>query len=405
MLPPPTTIAISTPRRWTRATSAAIASTRAGSVPYSRSPISASPESFSSTRANIGGADGGACECAISATDGEAGEAADDDVLARLGDQRRAQLLDRLAAVLVLVDVGLAQQHHLVQPAVELALDGPGASLLGDVGQLLSGDPLLTLALGDRDVLLGDGDRRRGGDVQGQVAGELDEPLVAGDEVGLAVDLDQHADLVAGVDVALHDPLAGLGPGALGRLRLSPGAQDVDRALEVARRLAGRLAAGENRRSRALAQRLDVLGSYLGLAHAVSSLVAGSVWGAAASAGALAGWRCGSAAEALAGWRCGSAAGGTSARGEAASASRRVRSSASRRAASSASRRVRSSASRRAASSASRRARSSASRRSRSSRARSSSATNTACCSATTSPIAWVIAAHERIASSLPGIT
>src|SRR5579875_3781374 len=401
MLPPPTTIAISTPRRWTRATSAAIASTRAGSVPYSRSPISASPESFSSTRANIGGADGGACECAISATDGEAGEAADDDVLARLGDQRRAQLLDRLAAVLVLVDVGLAQQHHLVQPAVELALDGPGASLLGDVGQLLSGDPLLTLALGDRDVLLGDGDRRRGGDVQGQVAGELDEPLVAGDEVGLAVDLDQHADLVAGVDVALHDPLAGLGPGALGRLRLSPGAQDVDRALEVARRLAERLAAGENRRSRALAQRLDVLGSYLGLAHAVSSLVAGSVWGAAASAGALAGWRCGSAAEALAGWRsgsvggalagwrCGSAAGGTSARGEAASASRRARSSASRR----------------AASSASRRARSSASRRSRSSRARSSSATNTACCSATTSPIAWVIAAHERIASSLPGIT
>src|SRR5579875_264719 len=371
MLPPPTTIAISTPRRWTRATSAAIASTRAGSVPYSRSPISASPESFSSTRANIGGADGGACECAISATDGEAGEAADDDVLARLGDQRRAQLLDRLAAVLVLVDVGLAQQHHLVQPAVELALDGPGASLLGDVGQLLSGDPLLTLALGDRDVLLGDGDRRRGGDVQGQVAGELDEPLVAGDEVGLAVDLDQHADLVAGVDVALHDPLAGLGPGALGRLRLSPGAQDVDRALEVARRLAERLAAGENRRSRALAQRLDVLGSYLGLAHAVSSLVAGSVWGAAASAGALAGWR------------CGSAAGGTSARGEAASASRRVRSSASRRAASSASRRARSSASRRSASSASRRARSSASRRSRSSRARSSSATNTACCSAT----------------------
>src|SRR5579875_888433 len=397
MLPPPTTIAISTPRRWTRATSAAIASTRAGSVPYSRSPISASPESFSSTRANIGGADGGACECAISATDGEAGEAADDDVLARLGDQRRAQLLDRLAAVLVLVDVGLAQQHHLVQPAVELALDGPGASLLGDVGQLLSGDPLLTLALGDRDVLLGDGDRRRGGDVQGQVAGELDEPLVAGDEVGLAVDLDQHADLVAGVDVALHDPLAGLGPGALGRLRLSPGAQDVDRALEVARRLAERLAAGENRRSRALAQRLDVLGSYLGLAHAVSSLVAGSVWGAAAAAGALAGWRSGSVGGALAGWRCGSAAGGTSARGEAASASRRVRSSASRRAASSASRRARSSASRRPASS--------ASRRSRSSRARSSSATNTACCSATTSPIAWVIAAHERIASSLPGIT
>ena len=50
MFPPPTTIATSTPRRWTAATSFAIASTRSGSVPYSRLPISASPESFSSTR-------------------------------------------------------------------------------------------------------------------------------------------------------------------------------------------------------------------------------------------------------------------------------------------------------------------------------------------------------------------
>ena len=42
-----------------------------------------------------------------------------------------------------------------------------------------------------------DRERRRGGDVQREVPRELDELLVAGDEVRLAVDLDQHADPVA----------------------------------------------------------------------------------------------------------------------------------------------------------------------------------------------------------------
>ena len=139
----------------------------------------------------------------------------------RLAGQRCAQLLDRLAAVLVLVDVLLAQQHDLVEPLVELAGDDPLAHVLGPVGGLLGRDPLLALAVLGRDVLLADGERRRGRDVQRQVARELDELLVARHEVGLAVDLDQHADLVAGVDVALHDALARLRSGALGRLRLA----------------------------------------------------------------------------------------------------------------------------------------------------------------------------------------
>src|SRR5215213_8438460 len=49
MLPPPTTIASSRPSR-------AIASTVFGSVPYSWSPISASPESFRRTRRKAGAA-------------------------------------------------------------------------------------------------------------------------------------------------------------------------------------------------------------------------------------------------------------------------------------------------------------------------------------------------------------
>src|SRR5918999_3738 len=50
MFPAPTTIAISTPRSWSSRISPAIRSTSFRSRPYSFSPISASPESFSRTR-------------------------------------------------------------------------------------------------------------------------------------------------------------------------------------------------------------------------------------------------------------------------------------------------------------------------------------------------------------------
>src|SRR5450755_1558525 len=66
----------------------------------------------------------------ISAADREPGEAADDDVLARLRREGGAQLIDRLALVLVLVDVLLAQQDDLVEPLVELALHDALAHIL-----------------------------------------------------------------------------------------------------------------------------------------------------------------------------------------------------------------------------------------------------------------------------------
>src|SRR3954463_6033820 len=52
MLPAPITIATSTPVPWTSAISAASASTVGRSRPYSRSPISDSPETFRRTRRN-----------------------------------------------------------------------------------------------------------------------------------------------------------------------------------------------------------------------------------------------------------------------------------------------------------------------------------------------------------------
>src|SRR4051794_9971244 len=105
MLPAPTTIASSTPCSWTRAISAATARTRSGSVPYSSEPIRDSPESLSRTRLNVG-----------LLTDGEPHEAPDDDVLAGLGREVRAELLDRLAVVLVGVDVRLLEQDDLLVP-------------------------------------------------------------------------------------------------------------------------------------------------------------------------------------------------------------------------------------------------------------------------------------------------
>ena len=71
-------------------------------------------------------------------------------------------------------------------------------------------------------------------DLHGEVAHELLEVLGAGHEVGLAVDLDQHADAAAGVDVGGDEPLACLAAGLLGGRCLVPLAQQDDGLLEVA---------------------------------------------------------------------------------------------------------------------------------------------------------------------------
>src|SRR6266545_323356 len=161
-------------------------------------------------------------------------EAAYDDVLARLGREVAAQLLDRLALVLVAVDMDLVEQHDLAEPALELALDDPRADVLGLVGGLLLEHPRLGVAdvLGHL-VLADPAGLRRGGDVQRDVLGEGDEVGVGGDEVGVAVDLDEHADLAVGVDVALDRALGGLAVGELAELVAHLDAQDLGRVLGV----------------------------------------------------------------------------------------------------------------------------------------------------------------------------
>src|SRR5213078_4236938 len=90
---------------------------------------------------------------------------------------------------------------------------------------------------------------------------ELDEPLVARHEVGLAVDFDQHPDLVARVDVALDAALASLGPGPLRGLGLPLGPKDLDRAVEVTLGFEQRVAAIVDPGPGLLAEHLDVLGA------------------------------------------------------------------------------------------------------------------------------------------------
>src|ERR1700760_2169906 len=284
MLPAPTTIATSTPCCCTAATWRATAATRSGSVPNSSVPISASPESFSRIRlkAGAGAIDAAAYPLAFTTSvsgllaNREAGEAADDDVLAGRRGELVAQLLHGLAVELGVVHLLLEQDDRLI-PRVELAGDDFLAHVLGLVGGFLLVDLRLGVARVGGDVVAADVlDARRRGDLHRDVACELDEVVVVRDEVGVAVDLDQHADARAGVDVGLH--------GALGRDALAEildllallQAQDLDGLVHIAAGLGERFLAVHHACARALAQRLDVFRGNLDGAHCGCASFAGS---------------------------------------------------------------------------------------------------------------------------------
>src|SRR5918993_196319 len=265
MLPAPCTTAPSTPGSCTPLICAAIASTRVGSVPYSSSPMSASPESFRRIRSKAGAGTGRTSL----GPDREAREAAHDDVLAGRARELGAHLLDRLAAVAVGVDVLLLEQDDVFHPLAQLALRDLRADVLRLVGGLLLEDAQLGVLVGLRDVVLGDvPDRGRRRDVQRELAGEGDEVLIAGHEVGVAVDLDEDADLAVAVDVGLHGPLGGLAAAHLQRLVAQAHAEQLDGLVHVAVGLLEGLLALHHARARAVAELLHLLG---GDAHFLSS--------------------------------------------------------------------------------------------------------------------------------------
>src|SRR6476659_7115875 len=138
-------------------------------------------------------------------------EAADGDVLAEAAGDLRAERLDRAGLLLVLVAHELlVEQDDRGEVLGELALHGALARVLGDVLRLALVDGALGGDVVLRHVLLRDELRLEGGDVEGDVVDEVTERVGARDEIGLAVDLEQHADAAARVDVAVHDALVRL---------------------------------------------------------------------------------------------------------------------------------------------------------------------------------------------------
>src|SRR5215211_3419916 len=216
--------------------------------------MSASPESLSRMRRKA---------VRDSLPDLEAREAADDHVLAGLGRHRGAHVLDGLAGVLVLVDVLLVEQRDLLEPLAQPALGDLRPDVLGLVGGLLLVDPELGLLDLVGDLVLGDVLRAGGRDLHGHLARELLEVVVAGHEVGLAVDLDEHADLLRRVHVRGDDALGGLALTALGGLGLALDAQDLDGLVHVAVGFLEGLLAVHHPRAGAVAEGLDVLGADL----------------------------------------------------------------------------------------------------------------------------------------------
>src|SRR5918994_4093911 len=150
--------------------------------------MSASPESFSSTRLKLGSA---AMPLVALSADLEAGEAGDADVLAGLRGDLGAEILDRLALVALLVEVLLIEQDDLGGPLLELPFD----DLLDDVVGLavllglLGEDAALVLAILLGDLVEGDVLGVHRGDVDRDLPRELLKVLVAGDELRLALDL------------------------------------------------------------------------------------------------------------------------------------------------------------------------------------------------------------------------
>ena len=101
---------------------------------------------------------------------------------------------------------------------------------------------------------------------------------VASDEVRLAIDLDEHAELAVVVDVAANQPLTRLLADALLRLGRSLLAQDLDGAVHVAVRFFERALAFHHARAGPLAQLLHILGGIVFVVVMCQSPVRRACW-------------------------------------------------------------------------------------------------------------------------------
>src|SRR5581483_10294465 len=200
MLPPPITTATSTPSLWISLTCSAILSTVSGQMPESPSLALDSPENLIKILRYLG--------FSIRLSHSEARKTADRDVLAEFGHFLGDEVLDLQGVVL---DIGLLQETGLLVKLGELTLH----DLFDDVLRLFGGrglrpvDGFFLLEHVLRHFLAADVERVGRRDLHGHLVRELLEIVRARHEIGLAVELEQDADLAAHVDVGLDQALLG----------------------------------------------------------------------------------------------------------------------------------------------------------------------------------------------------
>src|ERR1700719_2206075 len=161
----------------------------------------------------------------------EAGEAANGDVFAELGDGLGDFFADGHGLVL---DKMLFVEASLLIELLHLT----GDDFLDD-GVRLSGGARLSgvnfaffLKHLRRHVFPPNVARVNRGDVHGHVVAELPEGVGAGHEIAFAVDLDDHADFSAGVNIVPDQAFGGFARGLLGSGGLALLAQDLDSLLD-----------------------------------------------------------------------------------------------------------------------------------------------------------------------------
>src|SRR5215831_4502464 len=161
-----------------------------------------------------------------------AGEAANLAVFADLADELVQEIADRL---LVVLDPCLLEETDLLLPLGDLAIDDLADDVLrlARLARLLQADAALLLDRVGRNVLGGEVERVHGGDLQRHLAHERLERVAAGDEVCLAVHLEQHADAVVRVNVGADHALGGDAAGLLGGGGQTLLAQELARLLHV----------------------------------------------------------------------------------------------------------------------------------------------------------------------------
>src|SRR5512144_542753 len=227
MLPPPITRASSRPSWRTSRISAAIDCSTRLSMPYAASPMRASPLSLSMTRRYRRCWDASRPAGPISSRASmrssvgarlfaqlETCEAAHDDVFAQPRHRVRDELADLLVGIL---DERLLEQACIGVELLHLAADHLVDHLcrLAAVRRLGHVDAALLLEHLGRHLLTPNVARVGGRDLHRQLLHQVLEVVGARDEVGLAVHLDEHADLAAGMDVRRDDAVGGGAAGAL----------------------------------------------------------------------------------------------------------------------------------------------------------------------------------------------